>query len=112
MRVVVGVLALLAIMPASAHAGNVTIASGVLTYTGTDADADAIQFRRTGNDIEISSPGTTPLTESAASCNPSSPGLVVCPGVAGPPENVIRVVAVGLGGNDDFQFSDLGSTIT
>jgi Ca2+-binding RTX toxin-like protein len=98
--------------PAAAQAGEVTIASGVLKYTAAPgAVNDDIQFRRIGNNIEVSSPGTTPLTENSANCNPPVGPVVLCPGVVGAPANVNRVLAVGLDGNDSFAFSDLGSNV-
>jgi len=102
------IAALVAVTPA--QAGVVTISGGALIYTGA-GDRDEIQFRRTGNDISITSPGTTPLTENSAACDPPSSGVVQCPGVAGAPTSVTRIRALGLDGIDAFAFSDLGASI-
>ena len=105
--VLAAVAAVLLIAPAVAQAGVVTTSGSVLTYTG-DAAEDDLQFRReANNDITISTPGLTTITEDSADCTLSS-NVVTCAGLG---TNLARIVANGLDGADDLQFSDLGINI-
>ena len=102
-----GLSFLLLAVPAAAEAGVVTISGGVLRYDAQTGQNDEIGFRRDGGQIEVTSPGTTPLSENSGACTQAgSTDPVFCSD-----SGLSRILAATLDGNDQIDFSDLGAIV-